>query len=342
MTTAFTPKLPYEEFRISFDFTTVLGSEIIASVDLSAIDQQTLLDATSTILNPAKQANVDTIVYGWVQSGSIDHSYLITCNIVGSGGSKYSLNGVLSVISGAEEPTVSGTPLSTLITDIQGILQDAAYSDIVLIPKINSAVQNIAAGIRMPNGETSPPLVGLYTNAQLYTDPTLPYISLPVDYQREVIFVYDSTMYQILPPRGGDYYSYNRFLKQINQFDLKETGEIYRVAIKSRKLYYQGIPTASTMVGIHYYKKPDLLVELTDVPECIPEHLQASIITHYVVKEIFGEKIEDGQDNTGIGTKYHTAKFFEDMTDLIDFNGRDSAPMYYGVGGTEDRGACDG
>jgi hypothetical protein len=55
-----------------------------------------------------------------------------------------------------------------------------------------------------------------------------------------------------------------------------------------------------------------------------------------------GEKIEDGQDNTGIGTKYHTAKFFEAMTDLIDFIGiTDASPMYYGEGGYEDRGIVD-
>jgi hypothetical protein len=78
-----------------------------------------------------------------------------------------------------------------------------------------------------------------------------------------------------------------------------------------------------------------------DCPDGIPEHLQMRLIKHYCCKEIFGEAIEDGQDNTGIGTKYHSMKFIEAMTDLCDFVGIDAEPQYYGEGGSEDRGVCD-
>jgi len=232
--------------------------------------------------------------------------------------------------------------LSSIVNAIKGVLQDPAYTDPVLVDHINEAIQNIAAGIRLPNGEISPPLPDLYCSDELNTDITLPYISLPSNYQRNVFKVYDNTLYEILPPRGGDYYAYGRFLKQINQLNLRETGEIYRVCVKGLNLYYQGIPSVSTILGVHYCRKPVLLTLDGDIPEGIPDHLQESILKHYVCKNIFGEKIEDGQDNKGIGTTYHTTKFYEDMNGLVDFIGRDSEPMYYGSDEGEDRGRCDG
>lgn len=232
--------------------------------------------------------------------------------------------------------------LSSLVIAIQELLQDSAYTDEIVIDRINEAVLNIAAGIRMPNGQISPPLPDLYKYDTVNTSISLPYVSLPSDYQRKVFNVIDDTHYQILSPRGGDYYAFNRFLKQINDMSLAESGSIYRVCVKGTKLYYQGIPATSTVLGVHYYRKPDTLVLDGDIPEGIPDHLQSDIIKHYVCKSIFGERIEDGQDNTGVGAKYHTGQFFEDMQNLIDFIGIDAEPEYYGTGGFEDRGVVDG
>ncbi len=114
------------------------------------------------------------------------------------------------------------------------------------------------------------------------------------------------------------------------------------VCVKGSKLYYQGIPTAATTLGLHYYKKPTTMVTATDEPDGIPEHLQLRLIKHYVCKEIMGEAIEDGQDNHGIGVKYHTGKFYEAMTELCDYIGIDAKPHFYGCGDFADAGACDG
>ena len=238
--------------------------------------------------------------------------------------------------------TSNGVALSSLLAAIKEIIQDAAYTDILLTGRINDAVNAIAAGIRMPDGQISPALPDLYKYAVVNTSTSLPYISLPSDYQRKVVKIYDSTSYPIAPISGGDYYSFVKFLNQLSKLDMSEVGSIYQVGIKGTKLYYQGIPSISTPIGLHYYKKPVAVVGDTDSPDGIPEHLQTRLIKHYVVKEIFGEAIEDGQDNSGIGTKYHTGKFYEAMTDLCDFIGiPDAEPQYYGEGGYEDRGVCD-
>ena len=240
-------------------------------------------------------------------------------------------------------PIYSGTgeTLSSLIAAIQDILQDSAYTTTKIAELINDAVNSIAAGIRMPNGQISPPLPDLFTMLTVTTSLTLPYVSLPINYQRKVMNVYDSSGSRIAPPSGGGYYAFALFLKRVNNFNLTEAGSVYRVCVKGSKLYYQGIPTTATTLGVHYYKRPTPMVTATDEPDGIPEHLQLRLIKHHVCKEIFGEAIEDGQDNAGIGTKYHTAKFFEAMTDLVDFIGIDATPQYYGFDDGEDGAICD-
>jgi hypothetical protein len=231
--------------------------------------------------------------------------------------------------------------LSTLVSSIEDILQDPAYPPERLIDRINDALQHIAGGIRMPDGQTSPPLPDLYSYGVVNTSTTLPYVSLPADYQRKVSLVYLDGKYRINPPRGGDYYAFKLFTNQISNKGFAETGTIYRVAIKGKNIYYQGIPAVSTTIGVHYYKKPDILALDGDEPEGIPEHLAGGLIKHYVIMNIFGEAVEDGQDNTGIGNKYHAGKFYAYMTDLLDYIGIDGEPEYYGSGGFEDRGVCD-
>jgi hypothetical protein len=231
---------------------------------------------------------------------------------------------------------------SYLMGKISGILGDSAYTSDIILDSMNAAVSRIAAGIRMPDGNISPPLPDLYKTDTINTSIIFPYTSLPIDYQRKVFGIFDSDSLRLNGPNGGDYYSFNSFLNQINNKNLAEIGEIYLVCIKGNKLYYQGIPPIIKSIGLHYYHKPTPMVLDGDIPDGIPEHLHEGLIKHYVCKEIFGEKIEDGQDNTGIGTKYHTMKFFEAMTDLIDFIGIDAGPIYYGSDESEDAGICDG
>ena len=231
--------------------------------------------------------------------------------------------------------------LSTLVTEIDTILDDSAYTEDRIISKINNAVSAIAAGIIMPDKTLSPPLPDLYTIGSITTSLTLPYVSLPADYQRNVTLVIDSDGVKVGHPSGGNYYSFAQFLKQTSNLNLTESGSVYRVAIKGSKIYYQGIPTVITVFGLHYYKKPTDMVADNDEPEGLPSHLQERLIKHYVLKGIMGEKIEDGQDNTGIGTKYHYSQFMEAMMELVSFIGEDASPLYYGSNDSEDYGVCD-
>jgi hypothetical protein len=77
-------------------------------------------------------------------------------------------------------------PLSTLLGEIKGIIQDDGYPDTELIDKINYAVSHIAGGVLMPDGSISPPLPDLIDYDIVTTSTTLAYVSLPSDYQRNV------------------------------------------------------------------------------------------------------------------------------------------------------------
>lgn len=232
--------------------------------------------------------------------------------------------------------------LQTLVAAIDGILQDPALTETILVADINRAVSAIAGGIRMPDGSTSPPLPDLVTYGSVNTSLTLAHVSLPADYQRNVFLIVDSTGYKIAPPMGGNYQSYGLFLQQISDLRLTEAGSVYRVAVKGGSLFYQGIPTASAAIGLHYYQKPTVLFADEDVPSCIPEHLQEDLIVSWVCMRRYRTQIEDGQDQQGAGFKIFQAMFFEEMVKLCDHIGiTDATPEYYGSGGYEDGAVCD-
>jgi hypothetical protein len=216
--------------------------------------------------------------------------------------------------------------LAQLTSAIESVIQDDSYED--LTDRINDAISSIAGGIRMPSGEFSPPLPDLYA-ATVVTTTANAYADLPSNYQRNLFYVVDSYGDRILSLDGGSYYSFMLFLNHCFKKDLTETGQVTKVCVKGRKLYYQGIPDDPVNLTVSYYKTPDTLVSENDEPEGIPNHLQMRLIKHYVCKEIFGEGLEDGAESRGVGTKYHEGKFYDAMVDLVDFIGIDAEPEYY-------------
>jgi len=224
--------------------------------------------------------------------------------------------------------------LASLTASIISVIQDTSYTD--LTDRINDAISSICGGVRMPDGTISPPLPELMnTDTVATTDEA--YADLPTDYQRNLFYVVDSSSERILSMDGGGYYSFMLFLNHCYKKDLTETGSVTKVCVRGKKLYYQGIPDESEDLTVMYYKLPTELSVTTDEVDGIPDHLQTRLIKHYVCKEIFGEGLEDGAEAHGTGTKYHTEKFYDAMTDLADFIGVDAEPEYY----ASDDNSCD-
>jgi len=220
------------------------------------------------------------------------------------------------------------------------MLKDPIYLNMVLDNRINGIVSMIAAGINMPDRSISPPLSDLYSFETVATT-TEAYASLPDTYQRNVFSVIDSSSDQILPPHGGNYYSFQLFLRNALKKDLTQIGEILNVAIKGSRLYYQGIPAAASDLTVHFYRKPVDMSDDADTPDGIPEHLQSRLIRNYVAKDLLGEAKEK-TDQTISQISYHETEFYNAMQDLIDYIGTDSEPIYYGRSYiNEDYGICD-
>lgn len=231
--------------------------------------------------------------------------------------------------------------LGQLNTAIRVITHDKSISDIP--DRINEAVSMISGGVRMPDGQVTPPLPELYEISTVETTVNA-YADLPDTYQRKIVMVIDSSGDEILPVNGGDLYAFKLFINSISEKNLSETGSIYRACVKGKKLYYQGIPSDAETLTLHFYRLPVDMADNDDTPDGLPTHLSKRLIVHYVCAQIYGEMIESGEDTPNMGHDYHLGKFYTAMTDLLDFIGdTDSEPLYM-AGGTSffaDGGVCD-
>ena len=206
---------------------------------------------------------------------------------------------------------------------------------------INNAVTRIAAGIRLPDGRTSPPLPDLYSTATIATSTTLAYKALDATYQRNLILVSDSNDDRVPPPKGGDYYSFNTFLRKAAYKDLSESGEIYMCCVKGSNLYYQGIPSASVNLLTYFYRKPVDMSGDDSTPDGIPEAFQMDLIKHYTLREFFADYVGEEYaektfaDKMMAKVKIHEKRFFDAMIDMIDFIGEEGEPIYFATDAEE-------
>lgn len=237
-------------------------------------------------------------------------------------------------------PTLSALTTTIFGSDgSSGIVQDSAYYA-TATARINAAVTAIAGGLRLPDGRFSPPLPDLFDTDTVTTSTSLAYVSLPSDYQRSLIMVADSNGNQLYGPKGGGYYTFRLFLKQSPDKALNQSGAISTVCVNGSDLYYQGIPSAAKTLTVHFYRAPIAMSEDDDESDGLPDHLAERLIKHYVCKEIYAE-IEDGENSQGLGLKTQEGKFWEAMTDLMDFLPEEGEPEYFGTGEYQDLGVCD-
>lgn len=73
-------KQPYEEYYIAFDFVNVIGTAVIVSATVSAIDSLGA-DATSVVTTVANQSIHSPQVDVWIKGGVSGEHYTITCKI---------------------------------------------------------------------------------------------------------------------------------------------------------------------------------------------------------------------------------------------------------------------
>src|SRR4030042_1121509 len=221
---------------------------------------------------------------------------------------------------------------------IMGVLAEEKFRDVTDIRlRTTNAILKIAAGIKMPNGSISPPLPDLYSSDTVATSTSNPYVALPDEYQRNLFYIANADDEKIYSPKGGDYYSFEKFLKQAVYKDLTEAGEIYMVCVKGTNLYYQGIPSVSENILIHFYRLPVAMSTDSGVPDGLPSGFALNLPKFYVLMDYFGDLIgkdlkQDVKypDKAFSKWKYYQSKFYAEMEELIGFIGQhDDEAQYF-------------
>lgn len=173
-----------------------------------------------------------------------------------------------------------------------------ASGDISFANLINQGVAEIAGGMQSSLGSwITPPLPKLFTIATVDTATDAAFVSMPVNFQRGLQFAVRAT--------GQEVQLANSFIEFTETYPLLDkSGIISEVIEHGGNVYYQGIPTVSEALTLHYYRLPVAMATDASLPDGIPLHLQIPLLVNYAAWKAY-EFIEDGLE----GETPNTTKF---------------------------------
>lgn len=163
---------------------------------------------------------------------------------------------------------------------------------------INQGVSEIAGGMQSSLGSwITPPLPELFVVGSVNTAIDAAYVDMPVNFHRGL---------QLAVNESGQEVDIAHSLIAFTETYplLNKSGRISEVAEHGGKIYYQGIPTVSETLTLHYYRRPVAMSANDDTPDGIPLHLQIALLTNFAAWKAF-EYIEDGLE----GETPNTQKF---------------------------------
>lgn len=202
-----------------------------------------------------------------------------------------------------------------LIDKADLLVNDSSLTD-SLGDFINQGVYEIAGGIPslldgienpLPNSLT-PPLPNLFTIGTVTTSVTLAYVNMPTNFHRDLQFVASSS--------GSEIDIAESFIDFVETYPLlNKSGRITEVIEHGKKFYYQGIPTSSETVTLHYYRKPVDMEGTDDEPDGIPEHLHIPLLVNFAAWTAY-KHIEDGLEGETPNTIKYKNLFLEAMRTL--------------------------
>lgn len=191
--------------------------------------------------------------------------------------------------------------LESLTELIVNIIQDDTFTPLIT-SYINQGINEIAGGMQSSLGDhITPPLPELFTIDTVSTSEDDAYVDMPSTYQRNLQMAVSAAGYEI------DVYN-SMIIFSKDYPSLSTSGSLNAVIDQGNTLYYQGIPTTSEEVTLHFYRFPINLVSVTDVPDGIPLHLQVPLIVNHVAWKMF-DLIEDGTDDVNTNTQKYMGLF---------------------------------
>lgn len=174
---------------------------------------------------------------------------------------------------------------------------------------INQGVNEIAGGMQSTLGSwITPPLPDLFKIDTVSTATDAAFVSMPSDYHRNLQLAVRAT--------GQEVDIAHSFIDFTETYPLLDTsGIISEVVEFGGNLYYQGIPTSSEDITLHYFRLPVDMVEDEDEPDGIPVHLQIPLLVNYAVWKSH-EFIEDGMEGETPNTDKYMGFFLTALRTL--------------------------
>jgi len=210
--------------------------------------------------------------------------------------------------------------LEVLTERVDKIVQDSDFDSDAIAVYLNRGMLEIAGGMKRPDSSVlTQPLPLLFTVGTVATTTTFK-ASLPVTYQRDLVFAIDYL--------GRELSIYDSFVEFSKVYRLMNAvGAVNAVAVKGRGLYYQNIPAVSELIMVHFHRYPVDMVSSTDVPDGIPPNFHDMLVS-YACKEIYSI-IEDGVDGKMVNTMKYEQKFQRSLDSLEASIAAEAAPFSF-------------
>lgn len=269
-------------------------TEANIEVIINATDEVTIYNSLSSVTTGTLSGQVFTLTYDTSSMSDGD---------------------TLQIFYGDTAVTTSDHTFAELKASVNVLVDNPAMTSL-LGGFINQGLFEIAGGIPslldgienpLPNSLT-PPLPQLFTIDTVNTSTAVAYVNMPTNFHRDLQFAVLST--------GSEVDISHSFIEFAETYPLlNKSGRISEVVEHGRKLYYQGIPTVSEAVTLHYYRKPTNMVNDTDTPDGIPEHLQEALLVNFAAWKAY-ERLEDNLEGQTPNTEKYKRFFMEAMRTL--------------------------
>ncbi len=211
--------------------------------------------------------------------------------------------------------------LEKLITEVQNVIQDNAWTDAMITTLLNRGLVVVASGIILPEKyQLTPPLPDLYATDTVTTELLSGICDLPDDFNRDLV--------QVVNSDNEDIKRYDSFRKFLLEHPEQDSGDVRVCARHGNRLLYRDIPTVQESLTVHYYRDPDELESSDDEPDCIPLVVQKPLLVGYACSQIFN-MIEDGIEGQKINTAFWNNEFTQGIINLGILVGHDAEPDYY-------------
>jgi hypothetical protein len=192
--------------------------------------------------------------------------------------------------------------VDAIVTEIEGIIQDATYDAAWIIGKFNEALLLVATMCRIP---------GLQTGGTVNVLAGATSAPMPKTFLHDLYLVTTATY------PNGILIAPN--LKElVANSDNEQTGPVQMVAVDGKILNFRPIPEEAEGLMLHFYAKPKVLAAGDLFPDYIPEILHKEIFQNYALKEAY-HQIEDGIDGVAPNTQKYGSLAAVAMASLVAF-----------------------